>query len=215
MKTVSNQALAELYTDTDIYVMEDEPRVSFFQPPVMNTTPEKSMTLKQVHRLIVSGELKSITDKGRDLHKRWGNRPWTCAQGKENNPFRKHKASNFPYTTWSGVFRQRNDKSLVSESGLFCLNIDKLRPNQLHDKRQQAIEIDDDFFTTHLVYTSPSGRGLKWVVSVEPNSHSYKEIYEWLLDHVITTYGMKADSSTKDLSRVCFLCHDINAFYHE
>jgi len=173
------------------------------------------MTLKQVHRLIVSGELKQITDKGLDLHKRWGNRPWTCAQGKENNPFRKHKASNYPYVTWVGVFSQRNDKSLVEESGYYCLDIDKLRPNQLHDKRQQAIEIDDDFFTTHLVYTSPSGRGFKWVVSVEPNSHTYKEIYEWLLDHVSTTYGMKADSSTKDLSRPCFLCHDLNAYYHE
>ena len=76
---------------------------------------------------------------------------------------RKFKAFQFDYVTFSGVFTSRGDKNLKAHSGLMVIDFDHL---QEPDKLKERL-LNDQYFETELLFTSPSGDGLKWIVSID------------------------------------------------
>ena len=76
---------------------------------------------------------------------------------------RDFKAANFDYCTFSGVFNKRSDKELKQHSDLLCLDFDHLK--NLEEVRQQLL--NDDYFDTQLLFVSPSGDGLKWIIEID------------------------------------------------
>ncbi|MEN6355443.1 MAG: BT4734/BF3469 family protein, partial [Bacteroidales bacterium] len=115
---------------------------------------------------------------------------------------------NFDYCTFSGVFTSRNDKKIVQHSGLMAVDFDHL-PN-LEEVRQSLLV--DEYFDTQLLFVSPSGDGLKWIIPIDTTTTPHSEYFAAVANYILQTYGIEVDKSGRDISRACFLPHDPNAF---
>jgi hypothetical protein len=176
-----------------------EASFSFFKAPVSNITPHSQTTLVQIFNAIKGNYYKERTSNLRAF-----------ADGKLA---RLYKAQHFDYCTFSGVFTTRNDKSLVKHSGLLCIDFDHLNSVETLFKSL----LHDDYFDTQLLFRSPSGDGLKWIIQINPplsdlGSFSHGEYFAAVANYIRQAYGVEVDKSGRDLSRACFLPHDPNAY---
>ena len=167
---------------------------SFFKAPIKNTIPHKTVSLVQVYNAITGEYYKQNTEKLRSIS--------DVVQA------RKYKAANFDYCTFSGVFTSRNDKSLVTHSELMCIDFDHV---QNIDTLRQAL-LADEYFDTQLLFISPSGDGLKWIIEIDTRKAPHGEYFASVANYILQTYGIEVDKSGRDISRACFLPHDPQAF---
>ena len=167
---------------------------SFFKAPIKNTIPHKTVSLVQVYNAITGEYYKQHTEKLRSIT--------DVVQA------RKYKAANFDYCTFSGVFTARNDKSLVTHSELMCIDFDHV---QNTDTLRQAL-LADEYFDTQLLFVSPSGDGLKWIIDIDTRKAPHGEYFASVANYILQTYSVEVDKSGKDISRACFLPFDPNAF---
>jgi len=91
---------------------------------------------------------------------------------------------------------------------LLCLDFDHL--NNVETLFQRLLQ--DDYFETQLLFRSPSGDGLKWVISIEDNPTTHSNYFTAVANYIAKTYGVAVDKSGRDISRACFLPHDPNAY---
>lgn len=169
---------------------------SFYRRPIHNTVPCKEITLLEVYRDIQSTRnqwptktIRSITDQ--KLAKTF-------------------KASHFDYVTFSGTFTQRNNQSLIRHSGLLTIDLDHV--TDLPGLRRALL--NDHLLDTELLFVSPSGNGLKWIVAIDPELHAHGLWFLAIANYLLITYQVEADASGKDLSRACFLPHDPEVYIH-
>jgi len=167
---------------------------SFFKAPITNTKPHKTVSLLQIHNAIKGDyyrdriqKLRAISDVGQA---------------------RLFKAANFDYCTFSGVFTTRNDKALIKHSGLLCLDFDHLQSVDM--LRNQLLQ--DEYFDTQLLFRSPSGNGLKWIISIDTEQATHDDFFAAVANYILQTYGVAVDKSGRDVSRACFLPHDSEVF---
>ena len=120
----------------------------------------------------------------------------------------KEKKKSLPVFAFNGRFIGNVENDRFSQSsGLFHYDIDKLSPEELDRIKSQLRALPSCVF----VFTSPSGKGLKGALRIDPetvkNDADFKalfavgEAYFKELDIVI-------DSSCKNVSRLCFVSHD-------
>ncbi|MDR2927600.1 MAG: hypothetical protein LBV41_05290 [Cytophagaceae bacterium] len=121
---------------------------------------------------------------------------------------RKFKAANFDYCTFSGIFTIRNDKALIKHSGLLCVDFDHL--NSIETLFNRLLK--DEYFDTQLLFCSPSGDGLKWIISIDTADTTHGDYFTSVANYISQTYGIAVDKSGQDISRACFLPHDSQAF---
>ena len=179
---------------------------SFFKAPVRNTIPHKSISLLDAYNYIVGDYAKQRTQKLRSLLSQL---PPLGGQGVA----RQFKASTFDYCTFSGMFQTRNDKALISHSGLICIDFDHLQSVDL--LRNQLLR--DEYFETQLLFVSPSGDGIKWIIQISPpvgdlGGFSHSNYFAAVANYIQQTYGVEVDKSGRDISRACFLPHDPLAY---
>jgi hypothetical protein len=179
---------------------------SFFKAPVRNTIPHKSISLLDAYNYIVGEYAKQRTEKLRGI--------------KDPKQARQFKASTFDYCTFSGMFQTRNDKALISHSGLLCIDFDHLQSVDL--LRKQLLQ--DEYFETQMLFVSPSGDGLKWIIKISPPSgeptvgasqlggFSHSNYFAAVANYILQTYAVEVDKSGRDISRACFLPHDPQAY---
>lgn len=170
---------------------------SFFKAPVRNVFPSQTLRLGKIYELIISDTYKAITEELR-----------TIEDIKER---RKFKANRFDYVTFSGVFERRNDKYLQKHSNLITIDFDHLE--DLNKVREQLL--NDSYFETELLFVSPSGDGLKWIIRIDLEEATQAEYFIAISNYIKQTYNIEVDASGKDVSRACFLPHDANAFLHK
>ena len=167
---------------------------SFFKAPVRNTIPHKSICLLDAYNYIVGDYAKQRTEKLRGI--------------KDQKQARQFKASTFDYCTFSGMFQTRNDKALISHSGLLCIDFDHLQSVDL--LRNQLLQ--DEYFDTQMLFVSPSGDGLKWLIPIDTKQTTHSNYFAAVANYILQTYGVEVDKSGRDISRACFLPHDPQAF---
>ncbi len=167
---------------------------SFFKAPVRNTIPHKSISLLDAYNYIVGEYAKQRTEKLRGI--------------KDPKQARKYKASTFDYCTFSGMFQTRNDKALISHSGLLCIDFDHLQSVDL--LRKQLLQ--DEYFETQMLFVSPSGDGLKWIISIDTKQSTHSNYFAAVANYIQQTYGVEVDKSGRDISRACFLPYDPLAY---
>jgi hypothetical protein len=171
-----------------------EARFSFFKAPISNTRPYKAISLPDAFRYIVGNYAEQRTEKLRAFS--------------DPRKARIFKAANFDYCTFSGTFTSRSDKALIRHSGLLCLDFDHVNnARTLFDRL-----LRDEYFETQLLFRSPSGDGLKWVISVDDDSSEHTGFFTAVANYVYKTYGVTVDKSGRDISRACFLPHDPDAY---
>lgn len=176
-------------------ILVEEVKFSFFRRPVKNTVPCKEMTLEEAYL-----ELKSERHQGQTNALR-------AIQGKEEA--RLFKARNFDYVTFSGTFSKRNDQTLIRHSGLLTIDLDHVADLTGLKKTLLA----DIFIETKLLFISPSGDGLKWIVSIDLEVYTHLQWFRAIAHYLRVTYQVEVDASGKDISRACFLPFDPQVIY--
>ena len=120
---------------------------------------------------------------------------------------KKFKAKNFCFACFSGTFSYRKDDCLLKHSGLICIDFDHIGNSQQLAETKKAL-IEDEIFETQLLFTSPSGDGLKWVVDIDLGKCDHRTWFYAIQNYVLETYHLEADSQCVNVSRSCFLPHD-------
>lgn len=192
-KLAEDLNLGRKHESTDNEITEI-PVFSFFRAPVTSTVPYKSITLFEAYLYIIgkpaqkrTADLRAITDK---------------TQAK------RFKSNCFDYCCFSGIFTKRNANALVQHSGLMCIDFDHLPdPDDLRQKL-----LFDEYFDTQLLFRSPSGDGLKWIIPVDLSEYTHGEFFEAVAEHILQGYGVQIDKSGSDVSRACFLPYDPHAY---
>ena len=172
----------------------NSPLFSYFRRPIQNLQPQAQWTILDAWHYIISDDAAETTRQLRAI-----------SNSKERQAF---KAGHFDYTTFSGIFKQRGKDGLIRHSGLICLDFDHLaKPQRLRERL-----LKDEFFETMLLFRSPGGNGLKWVIPIEYNGHSHADVFDAVANYLRIAYGLRMDQSCKDVSRACFLPYDPQAY---
>lgn len=177
--------------------------ISYFVGPITKTTPRASITAAQLHAVIVDppAYLRERASAARAEY---------AAKGK--TAYYKELKCKLDYFTAGGTFTQRQDVSLITESGLLVLDFDELGGRV--DEVRAALLTDAAIAQALvLVFISPSGDGLKSVLAADPR-YSRVRNYACLARYLTNRYGwgIKLDRKTADVSRACFLSHDPTAW---
>lgn len=175
--------------------MNSNPTFSFFRRPIQNLNPCTTWTLEDAWRYITSSEAAEATEQLRSLTNK--------------DEQRKFKSTHFDYVTFSGRFKKRGKGQLIHHSGLICLDFDNVSDVESLFKRL----LQDKCFMTRLLFRSPSGNGLKWVIQIDcADVEDHEEYFESLLEYCTQTYGITPDQQCRDIGRACFLPHDPDAY---
>ena len=115
-----------------------------------------------------------------------------------------------PAIAWSGVFDRRNNASLLTHSGLLCLDLDGLG-DRLANARHLLVA-DPHVLAAFL---SPSGTGLKVVVPVDARDAETHRACFLEAERYFKGLGLTVDPACKDVARLCFVSFDADASISE
>ena len=161
---------------------------SFFRKPVRNTEPLRCITVPDIYRAKAQTEtLRSITDR---------------------DAARRYKAENFDFCTFSGTFRFRGKDGLLLHSELLCIDFDHVA--DIPSLKERLLR--DEYFETELLFRSPSGDGLKWIVAVDRKGWEHGDFYRAVCNYLVQSGCPEPDRSGSDVARSCFIPHDAEAF---
>ena len=166
------------------------PQCSYFNRPVSNIIPAKTVNLKEIYHLIKGDSFSNATSIHRSIE--------------NDREARKYKASNFDYVTFSGTFSKRNDKAFLSHSGLLTIDFDHI--TDLDSLKKFLIQ--DPYFETEMLFISPSGNGLKWIIPIDITKAKHQDFFKAVSNYIRQTYKLEVDQSGKNISRACFIPHD-------
>ncbi len=172
----------------------DDYQFSFFRKPITNTEPERAIGICDVYRFLTGPYAMAQTEALRTI----------------SNPAERktYKARNFHYCTFSGLFRRRSEKELIMHSGLICIDFDHIEGIE----RLKHQLINHEYFETELLFTSPSGNGLKWIISVELEDWEHSRVFKAVVNCLNATGLPPVDMSGSDVARACFLSYDPQAY---
>lgn len=188
------EAFNEVNNDNTEKEKTEIPVFSFFRAPISNTFPHQSITLLDAYHYIIGHFARQRTQTLRSI---------TDAQ-----QARRFKANNFDYCCFSGVFSKRSDNTLIRHSGLLCIDFDHLPdPGDLFRRL-----LLDDYFDTQLLFRSPSGDGLKWIIPVDLAEYTHGDYFHAVAAYILHRYNVQIDKSGRDISRACFLPYDPDAY---
>ena len=169
---------------------------SFFRAPIRNLKPCRSANVVDIYKYITSDYAKERTEKLRAMT--------------DKKEAKRFKAEAFDYACFSGTFATRNDKDLVEHSGLICIDFDHVPDVEALFQRL----LQDEYFETQLLFRSPSGDGLKWVIPIDITEGTHKSFYESIAAYIAYTYRIDVDINCSNVSRACFLCYDDRAYIY-
>jgi hypothetical protein len=161
------------------------------------TVPVEKKSLLLIGKDIISDKYKTEVEEIRNL----------IAQG--NKAEADNKKKQLLAFTPSAVFTEKRQMPFLEMySGFVHLDFDKLSPEQL----QTAFAIISKISYTSLCFISPSGNGLKVFVEVSTELERHDIAYLQVQKYYEDATGLKADPSCKDVTRLCFMSHDPNAY---
>jgi hypothetical protein len=161
---------------------------SYYVAPVSTTVPLKNVTLAEVYELVVTDFLQTHTENVRS--------------GKAS------KTKVLPSITCSGIFKRRSLNGLITYNPCICIDLDHC------DTGLKTILAHDPVLKPALVFTSPSGSGMKLFVQISGGTEE-DHLAHWnaIAHYLLTTYSLVADPACKDKSRCCFLAWDPSAIF--
>lgn len=171
---------------------------SFYRGGIKNTVPTGADTPAALHAEIVSTRHKAAT------------KALCAAPTKEERTKLKER---FDSVTPAGIFTSRKNGGLIKPSGLLVLDFDDL-PDV---GAARAALLADKLLAPDLVliFTSPSGNGLKVLVQTDDTA-SHLDNFNAYADYLgnndlrpdYADLGLRPDPSGKDVARACFVPHD-------
>ena len=203
---------------------------SYFLPPIWRKSKPQTLSLEEVWRYVSGKDVLQIQRIDKE------DRPYQIGtlqeeterlrrmSPEEYNDKVKGKVSYLPLCTFGGVFSQREIEGLQETSGLINLDIDhisRLEGLSLEDLKERISQ--DREIGVRLVFTSPSGDGLKIVCKTSreiTDRKSYDLEFRILNQFVSYKYGIPIgsiglDKGISDISRGCLLCYDPGAILRD
>ena len=105
----------------------------------------------------------------------------------------------------SGRFFERNDKGIAERTPAICCDLDELE----NPEGVRELVIADPYVLA--CFISPTGTGLKVVFRINP-ANSHAECYRAAEHYVREHFGLEIDSACRNISRLCFVSDDPDAF---
>lgn len=93
-------------------------------------------------------------------------------------------------------------------SGLMCLDFDDIEDI---DGLKQLL-LRHDYFDTELLFVSPSGNGLKWIIPVDLQGWEHSRYFKAVSNRIKATGLPSVDMSVSDMARSCFLPYGPQAY---
>ncbi len=179
---------------------------SFFRAPAQSVTPFMTADVKGIYKYITLDP--AAIERTRELR----NIIKDVREGKtDEKEVRKYKATHLDFVCFSGTFSYRKDDCLIQHSGLLCLDFDHIgNYHEVWALREKLIA--DSYFTTWLLFTSPSGDGLKWVIDIDLGKCDHRTWFRAVKNYVRVAYRMEVDAQCINVSRACFLPHDSDCY---
>lgn len=115
-----------------------------------------------------------------------------------------------PAVTWSGQFKERNDKGLSQYSGLMVLDIDHIDSATIANIKSQFIGEK----CVLAAFISPSGEGIKIIVPINTSAEHHLAAFLHLQKEFEAKYCLKVDDSGKNISRLCFISYDPEMYWN-
>jgi hypothetical protein len=129
----------------------------------------------------------------------------TEGKKEEADKLKKQLLAFTPSATFEGG---RKLEYLKQYSQFIILDIDKLVPDALQVAFDKATEIPYTF----CCFRSPSGNGLKILLEVTSTHEHHDQAYKQVADYYEHQVGLPIDRSGKDITRLCFVSYDPNAY---
>ena len=134
---------------------------------------------------------------------------------KTNDPTQAKKAistlkCSLPGILWSGLFSERKASAIEEHSGLLVMDLDDLTDAAIRTTRKQ-LQTDQCVWACFL---SPSGTGIKVLFRIPKDPLCHKAAWQTAAKHITKLTGLDADSSGKDLARLCFVSFDPNLYHN-
>ncbi|WP_051473953.1 BT4734/BF3469 family protein, partial [Aquimarina macrocephali] len=195
---LSRYSLRQAYIQKYLDMIPDtkwEPRFSYFSKNLYNLIPSRTIGLLDVYQMLTDTSRKYRTAHLRKL-----------SSEKEQKEYKK---KHFDYVTFSGVFTRRNNNALRTHSKLLTIDIDGI-PNATELMDIKKILLKDPYFPSQLLFMSPRGNGLKWIIKIALDEVSHTEYFQAVINYVKETYTIQIDTSGSDVSRGCLLPYDPN-----
>jgi len=127
-------------------------------------------------------------------------------ESKELETRSKAIKTTLPAVTVCGTFKanRSSNKEWLSNTGLICLDIDKVLGNI--ESYKETIKKDP---YTLAVFKSPSGNGLKVLIKSQYHKkNQFKALYKSLESYYSLNHFVKTDKACSDYNRLCFLSYD-------
>jgi hypothetical protein len=123
-------------------------------------------------------------------------------QSQDKNQIKKTKESLLGIM-FNGTFQERNDNGLIEHSGLCILDFDKYPSIEIMNQERSKL-ISDKY--TLMVFTSPSGEGLKALIKIPKSDKlEHKRRFNAFKNYIQSDYF---DDKNINISRVCFESYD-------
>lgn len=167
------------------------PGFSYYRDGIATTTPYAAITPAQLYTVLTGGRHRARTEALR-----------AAAVG---SPQRAKLKKGFDYVTPAGIFTRRANDGLTKASGLLVLDFDHV-PDV---GAARAALLADALLAAELVllFTSPSGDGLKAFVRTDPAAahlDNFRAYAAYLAGHY-APLGLVPDEAGKDVARACFV----------
>jgi RecA-family ATPase len=165
------------------------PEISFIES--VSSTETHSTDLEEVFEIIRDGTFADTISSIRQTEDR-----------EERTKLKKL----LPAILFGGKFKAR--KELVESSNLICIDFDHIENISRYAFRLPFYSFIYGFFV------SPSGNGLKVLVRTDvENKESYNKVIKQLMAS-FKSIGLEADSSKQNITDLCFLSYDPNAYFN-
>lgn len=155
-------------------------------------TPEKDLTtLAELIEVVRGDEFKELV---------------AAIRAEANEDERAEMKKRLPAVLISGA--EAEGRKVTKHSGLMQIDIDDIEgetPEALRDLAEYDPHIAAAF-------VSPSGDGLKIIMAIPPSIARHAQAFEAASNYIEKQYGHKPDPVCKDLTRLCFVSHDLAAW---
>lgn len=177
--------------------MQTQYKFSVYHAPIKikNATPIKTITLEDVHRVVISKKYEALTNELRQIN----------GKDKQN----EFKAKKLDFVTFSGIFTERATTGLLQHSNLLCIDLDNL--DNVDEVKTKVIEL----LPPSLMFKSPSGNGLKIVYKINIDVADHLQYFKAFENFFVKEFNLDIDEKCKDLPRACFLCYDSEAYLNK
>ena len=176
--------------------MPFDPEISIYQTVRDNTG--STIPLSVVVDMIRNGQFADKTGATRDA----------VLDGDKDEADRLKK--ELPSVTFAGTFSRRAKAALVKSSGLLVLDLDKISDDAFESIQSKATATP---FVV-LAFVSPSGNGYKIIIRIGDDPAEYERYFRAACRWAADVLGIEPDQSGKDISRLCFLCSDPQAYFN-